>query len=430
MALKIWSFGKKGSKHNKRSDSKKDDEQSRGEEAVRQARILQRTESSSGAAERPFWQNGGGAFEAVSPQDYAQEYARDGQSGGPVAVYKLVPPAESERLPAQMEQLHLNRLRELDFQERQQQRQDGFTDALYGRKDLGPQRAAIYEKLGYKLAPVETQAQREARWDAQGKAMVEATRQEFMHTNPDGEYDWAQKRAANDALGGLRAGSTKEQADAYWNALQADGEKIPLSADEQLFLNQFRDPAEQTPEKLRQQIEAAKAKQAEYKQSNSPFCNAFARQSLAEEAGIAMGHLTGTKSGPTANQYASLLSRGGKILPNTPDGEPDFRTGTELAKHGKIPYIIWENENGGPGHIVRLLGQNGEMEIRYNKQQKTVSEFPYVKGYLEEVSNGKGKDPTPIYDITDKYPLNFHLGADKRKNAYIAVFDPKDQNPE
>ncbi|MBO7237960.1 MAG: hypothetical protein J6U96_01540 [Elusimicrobiaceae bacterium] len=283
-----------------------------------------------------------------------------------------------------------NRLKDLDYQERQQMMQDSFTTAIYGKKDYSEERNEIMRELNRDSERQFVSEQKEQN--------TAPSKPEFTPAAPDEPSDfdrrkelWENQKRWDEFQKSQHEGQSVNDSTKP-NAFERLGVPDPKNPQESISeadknrrdFYKFPQPNGQSTEAWDRANEYLRNTPREDKEHNiigsEIRCNTTIGRELSKlgidvEKGVNMNKIIDgmDKSGDWAN------------LPTDKNGNPDHKEATKLAKEG---YIVVATEKGKEhGHAAILTGKEAESGTWKGKVPKVYGSVNGKPAKSEGISN-------------------------------------------
>ena len=276
-----------------------------------------------------------------------------------------------------------NRLKDLDYQERQQMMQDSFTTAMYGKKDYSEERNEIMRELN-------RDSERQFVSEQKDKNTA-PSKPEFTPADPDEPSDFDRRKKLWEDQ--QRQENPDEQ-DIFERLNIPDPKQQPENSQ-----TQWKKPNGQSTEEWDKKNEEWRNKPRKDKNGNiigsTIRCNTTIGRELSKldidvQKDVNMNKIIDgmDKSGDWAN------------LPTDKNGNPDHQEATKLAKEG---YIVVATKKGEEhGHAAILTGKE-------QSSTKWKGKVPEVYG----TANGK---------TAQTQSISYHWSADNKNNIKYKVY--------
>lgn len=267
-----------------------------------------------------------------------------------------------------------NRLRQINYMQRQQAHQDDFTTRMYGRTDFAQERGDILNELnsGKQSRLPNSQTNDERFWDSADR---QTAQNKYPHTPPavGQEISRYQRQNPNDYAANLKK----------WQEDQKTWQEIDQDIKDGTLSKQDISPA-QWDTILRSSQQELEDKQNPQKNINQePYCNIYARDRLLQQ-GIYM------EPGKNANQMIEDMNKKDsewEKLPKKTDadgkstGKLDHQEAQRRAEAGGTVVATYHSPNNTEhGHIV-LVNPDAGMKDSNNWGGKV----PSVDGYSTDI---------------------------------------------
>lgn len=299
-----------------------------------------------------------------------------------------------------------NRLKDIDYQERQQMMQDGFTTAMYGKKDYTQERDDIMKEL------------------MQGKGSINDTaRQMAVKINPNTpepikrEISRFQREYPNEYRDYMKQIQDDKKT---WGQIDRDIQSGKITPQE-LSDTQWQTMLDTNA----QDLEKAK------KERNS-YCNYYARERLLQQ-GIYM------PPGQNANQIKDHMDnhpQNWEKIPRktdkegTPTEHLDHQAAHNAAANGDTVIVAYKNPNpAAHGHIAVV---NGEQEMQTSGKDYWNTDVPQIDGYHSYGTDKGIKTESLSQQFTkDKEPdMDYYRYIGEKKEPQLPEHDNKNKSKE
>lgn len=291
-----------------------------------------------------------------------------------------------------LRQQHLeDRLKELEYLERQHTRQDSFTTRMYGKKDYSKERDEIQQELRSTRRQPENQESKLPNW--KGLTALQEGKQSLSSQSPVERF-WnitdeqtAQEDYPNtpSAVGKEISRYKRENPDEYasyfkkWQDDQKNWQEIDQDIKDGTLSKQDISSAQWDTILSASRQELQDKQDPQKNTGQKPYCNIYARDRLLNK-GIYM------EPGKNANQMIEAMDKKGsgwEKLPKKTDAEGnptdklDHQEAQRRAEAGGTVVAVYHNPNDAEhGHIVLVNAEEG-----MKQSGKWGGEVPSVDGY-------------------------------------------------
>lgn len=368
--------------------------------------------------------------EGKTPQEAYQDYLTGNQQPMPrpnpadqsSGSYK-VPLLQSNNPPEALHPLrqqHLeDRLKELEYLERQQTRQDNFTTRMYGKKDYSKERDEIQQELRSTRRQPENQESQLPNWK-ELKDLQEGKQSRSSQSPLERFWNIADEKTAQEdypntssAVGKEISRYKRENPDEYasyfkkWQDDQKSWQEIDQDIKDGTLSKQDISPAQWNTILNTSQQELQDKQDPQKNTDQKPYCNIYARDRLLNK-GIYM------EPGKNANQMIEAMDKKGsgwEKLPkktdaeDNPTGKLDHQEAQRRAEAGETVVATYHNPNNTNHGHISIVNPNAGMKNSGRDYWDT--QVPSVDGYntqQEKVQEGEalskqfGKDKEPDMD--------------------------------